>query len=679
MRYLHLGLPWDTLNGHRDRFRTIHGELRKIYDSMQYIQFLRSLVQIPRLSEDISYFFETLSKMSDRSMSIEEQEVTEFPIQTFQEEDLVSVTTDETVNDSMMYIQQEYSDLSSKYQMVLQMLESEQQQRTLDKDAFLEKEKHMKCELEALRKSYSELSVSSVAEPSTTAGQEEKLEKFKTAYQKLRSDHIALLRQKGDIEKKLVDKSTSQDLQSSKLDATEGALKTFFLSHDIPLQEIENVPLKNKLEMIDEKMSNLQLSLVAKEALIRKLEQMRNETIITHDEKTEQLKILEEKYQKLKMFWTDQIQDRYSTTSSFLEKERNLVGGIPKKEDFFSGFNLVDNHALDQLVTETEKSLRSQDCIVSKTMGTLLQFLPYMNTVEEIDLNLVYNAASDLISKTFTATNNDGGGKIPEDSIVAFEHAINKQYELIQKSASLSSEDDVEDEIGKLFVKIDDAASTMEKLMLAARADESKKSIDVDIKILDECNHLLEVVQRLIKEARDLQTEITAESGILNAKEFYRKNQKWSQGLISAAKDIGGGAKCLVDAADKVVSGDGKFEEIIAASQEIAGSSAQMVFASKVKAKKGSLKLEVLSGTSKLVPEKVARVIATCKYLANTENTESQVDLMALSVHQTKRLEMEVQVKVLELENMLEKEREKLFKIRRDTYNSNNQESNSND
>ena len=80
----------------RDRFRTIHGELRKIYDSMQYIQFLRSLVQIPRLSEDISYFFETLSKMSDRSMSIEEQEVTEFPIQTFQEEDLVSVTTDGT-------------------------------------------------------------------------------------------------------------------------------------------------------------------------------------------------------------------------------------------------------------------------------------------------------------------------------------------------------------------------------------------------------------------------------------------------------------------------------------------------------------------------------------------------------------------------------------------------------
>ena len=112
---------------------------------------------------------------------------------------------------------------------------------------------------------------------------------------------------------------------SSKLDIAERALKTFFLSHDIPLDEIEKEPLQNILEKIDEKMSNLQLSLVAKEAMIRQLEQMRNETIVTHDEKSQQLKLSEEKYQKL---WLDQIQDRYSLTSSFLEKERNLDGGI---------------------------------------------------------------------------------------------------------------------------------------------------------------------------------------------------------------------------------------------------------------------------------------------------------------------------------------------------------------
>ena len=42
---------------------------------------------------------------------------------------------------------------------------------------------------------------------------------------------------------------------------------------------------------------------------------------------------------------------------------------------------------------------------------------------------------------------------------------------------------------------------------------------------------------------------------------------RWTEGLISAAKAVGLGAKLLVDAADKVVLGSGKFEEIMAASQ----------------------------------------------------------------------------------------------------------------
>ena len=41
---------------------------------------------------------------------------------------------------------------------------------------------------------------------------------------------------------------------------------------------------------------------------------------------------------------------------------------------------------------------------------------------------------------------------------------------------------------------------------------------------------------------------------------------------------------------------------------------------------------------------------------------------MSLSVHHSKKLEMEVQIRVLELEKMLEKQREKLFAIRKHHY-----------
>ena len=132
---------------------------------------------------------------------------------------------------------------------------------------------------------------------------------------------------------------------------------------------------------------------------------------------------------------------------------------------------------------------------------------------------------------------------------------------------------------------ISEAATAMEKLMIAARANEAKKkNIDVDLKILDSCSSLLQAIEVLIRAARQLQAEIAGESGTV-AKEFYQKNHKWSQGLISAANDIGSGAKCLVEAADGVLCGRVKFEELIVASQEIAASTAQMVLASRVKAR----------------------------------------------------------------------------------------------
>ena len=67
------------------------------------------------------------------------------------------------------------------------------------------------------------------------------------------------------------------------------------------------------------------------------------------------------------------------------------------------------------------------------------------------------------------------------------------------------------------------------------------------------------------------------------------------------------------DTADKLLLGSGKFEELIAASQEIAGASAQLVVASRVKAKPDSQKLSKLSQSSKKVSEATGNVVAITK------------------------------------------------------------------
>lgn len=139
-------------------------------------------------------------------------------------------------------------------------------------------------------------------------------------------------------------------------------------------------------------------------------------------------------------------------------------------------------------------------------------------------------------------------------------------------------------------------------------------------------------------------------------------------------------AKMLVDSANHLVtsgdaggesskSGGAKFEELIAASREIAQCSAQVVIASKVKARPESENLQELKASSKAVADSTAQVIATCRAISNqVDPPEQEVDITQLSVIQSKRLEMELQIKVLSLETQLERQRQQLFELRKTQY-----------
>ena len=62
---------------------------------------------------------------------------------------------------------------------------------------------------------------------------------------------------------------------------------------------------------------------------------------------------------------------------------------------------------------------------------------------------------------------------------------------------------------------------------------------------------------------------VEAGRGSASAQEFYRQNHTWAEGLISAAKEVGWGASVLVESADGVVGGTGKYEALIAAANEV--------------------------------------------------------------------------------------------------------------
>uniref|UniRef100_A0A8D0TRG8 I/LWEQ domain-containing protein n=1 Tax=Sus scrofa TaxID=9823 RepID=A0A8D0TRG8_PIG len=237
--------------------------------------------------------------------------------------------------------------------------------------------------------------------------------------------------------------------------------------------------------------------------------------------------------------------------------------------------------------------------------------------------------------------------------------------ELLPRGLDIKQEelgDLVDKELAATSAAIETATARIEEMLSKSRAGDTGVKLEVNERILGSCTSLMQAIQVLIVASKELQREIVESGrGTASPKEFYAKNSRWTEGLISASKAVGWGATVMVDAADLVVQGRGKFEELMVCSREIAASTAQLVAASKVKADKDSPNLAQLQQASRGVNQATAAVVAS------TVSGKLQIEDTG-SLSKIKRQEMDSQVRVLELENELQKERQKLGELRKKHY-----------
>ncbi|XP_013359028.1 PREDICTED: huntingtin-interacting protein 1-related protein [Chinchilla lanigera] len=227
----------------------------------------------------------------------------------------------------------------------------------------------------------------------------------------------------------------------------------------------------------------------------------------------------------------------------------------------------------------------------------------------------------------------------------------------------------VDKEMAATSAAIEDAVRRIEDMMNQARHESSGLKLEVNERILNSCTDLMKAIRLLVMTSTSLQKEIVESGrGAATQQEFYAKNSRWTEGLISASKAVGWGASQLVESADRVVLHTGKYEELIVCSHEIAASTAQLVAASKVKADKHSPCLGRLQECSRAVNERAAGVVASTKSGQEQIEDRDTMDFSGLSLIKLKKQEMETQVRVLELEKTLEAERVRLGELRKQHY-----------
>ncbi|KFP49967.1 Huntingtin-interacting protein 1-related protein, partial [Cathartes aura] len=168
----------------------------------------------------------------------------------------------------------------------------------------------------------------------------------------------------------------------------------------------------------------------------------------------------------------------------------------------------------------------------------------------------------------------------------ALREVLQLAQELKPKSLDIKQEelgDMVEKEMASTSEAIEDAVRRIEEMMSQARSESSGVKLEVNERILNSCTDLMKAIRLLVMTSTNLQKEIVESGrGAATTQEFYAKNSRWTEGLISASKAVGWGATQLVESADRVVLHTGKYEELIVCSHEIAASTAQLVAASKV-------------------------------------------------------------------------------------------------
>lgn len=261
------------------------------------------------------------------------------------------------------------------------------------------------------------------------------------------------------------------------------------------------------------------------------------------------------------------------------------------------------------------------------------------------------------------------------------------------KSSKISTSGDlgnlVDSELTKAANAIEAAAQRLAKLKNKPRDGYSTYELRVNDSILDAAIAVTNAIAALIKAATESQNEIvTSGRGSSSRTAFYKKNNRWTEGLISAAKAVATSTNTLIETADGVISGRNSPEQLIVASNDVAASTAQLVAASRVKATFMSKTQDKLETASKAVGAACRSLVRQVQEIIKERQKEegSAEDYGALSGHEFKVREMEqqvsiinlrfqnhianvyVQVEILKLGNALEAARGRLTEMRKLSY-----------
>ncbi|XP_061190934.1 talin-1-like isoform X3 [Saccostrea echinata] len=224
---------------------------------------------------------------------------------------------------------------------------------------------------------------------------------------------------------------------------------------------------------------------------------------------------------------------------------------------------------------------------------------------------------------------------------------------------------------------IEAAAQKLSQLKPRKKAKEADMSLNFEEQILEAAKSIASATAALVKSASAAQRELVAQGKVRTRREIgatYHKSQildddgQWSEGLISAAKLVAAATHSLCESANAMVQGHATEERLIASAKEVAGSTAHLLVACRVKADPNSVAMKRLQAAGNAV-KRATEVLVKAAQQAKQRDEDEEIDV-AVDSRKVGGIKQELQFQ----EEMLRKEREwieareKLAKFRKQRY-----------
>ncbi|CEF66645.1 Huntingtin interacting protein 1 [Strongyloides ratti] len=678
---LHSSLPADVLAGHRERFNGLFKKVKKFYEDagkMQYFKYLVSVPQIPSSPPDFLVASDLNSYQTPHAylhgeeghdessnhdtMSIADEgtildlnfddtsSVTESNTSTMNPSDINSIfnslppvsapdekdTTIANLRNELETAKVNQNRIINEAKLRFDQYENRVMQLQSEIDFHKQSADEVKDELERVKSIAQETqnkvkSTNQEEYEKKIQSQEQKFNKMKDIYGKLREEHIKTLTDIKNLNTRVFELEEASAKKEEKI-----------ASNNTTVDELNDHLARSELEI-----ENLKRLLSEKEA---------------------EKKVCENELQRKKKEEIDELFKKVCSGGIEILTNNNDNLGNATSITYPTHLVLEQYDYLINLMDELKKNLSDEN----PNIGNIVHSL---NNISHIMANTLANTVSAAYTTSIESFEpvNENYATAQLDNVLSSYKDLKIQCEKLPSLTMDISEEEIgsqfEEEMARMDEAIKAAVEAMQALQQKSRQNHTGLRLEVNDNILDACNELMAAIQILIIKSRDVQQEIVqASGGNSNPREFYKKNHQWTDGLLSAAQAVGVTARVLVASADNAIVGSGKFEQLIVAATELAASIAQLSVASRVKSNKNSTKLAELGAAVKTVNKCTANVVATTKNGQKSLNDDKLLDFTHLSLHEAKKEEMESQVRTLELEAELSRERNKLSQLRKQHY-----------